>query len=116
MAKVSHAPTEVFVLGQHPCAYLAAILLRDEPVLEVLHVVPPTDAAQDRLGLVNPTLFTLHAELGKLKKKVALNSVYGVAFVSDKPDTRSEHRTKAPIAGIGSYVELGKGLAGMAKG
>ena len=36
------------------------------------YVVPPTDVAHDRLVLVNPTLFTLHPELGKLKKKVAL--------------------------------------------
>jgi len=59
MAKVSHAPPEVFVLGEHPCAYLAGILLRDNPAMEVMHVVPPTDAAHDRLVVINPNFFKI---------------------------------------------------------
>src|SRR5437764_522449 len=103
MAKAAPPPPDVLVLGQHPCAYLAAILLRDNPSLEVLHAIPPTDVAHDRLVLINPTLFTLHPDLQKLKKKLSLTSIWGVAFVSDKPDTRSEHRSQSIIACVGSY-------------
>src|SRR5690348_3750711 len=83
MAK-SAPPLDVLVLGQHPCAYLAAdVLATGKPPLSVAHATIPGDNPPDRLVLVNPHLFALHKPLEKVRKKLELNPLWGAMFLSD---------------------------------
>jgi len=50
---------DVLVIGDHPCTYVAALLLRQAGVARVKHVTIPTDATPNRAVLVNPKLFEL---------------------------------------------------------
>ncbi len=116
MAKSSSVHADVLVLGQHPSAYLAALLLRTgKPAAEVTQICIPSEPWPDRLVLINPTFFSLHPSLAKLKKKLSLTGVWGVQFVSDKPDMRSEHRAKQSMGCICIYSELRKAMAELAK-
>jgi flavin-dependent dehydrogenase len=116
MAKSSSVQIDVLVLGQHPSAFLAALLLRTgKQALEVMQITIPSDGWPDRLVVINPSFFALHPELAKLKKKLSLTGVFGVQFVSDKSDMRSEHRAKAPMGCICIYSELRKAMAELAK-
>lgn len=112
----SIAQPDVLVLGQHPCAYLAALLMLDKPApLTVTHATIPGDTPPDRLVILNPELFALHKPLEKLKKKLELPPVYGVTFLSDDPSMRGEWRSKSTAAYIGCYSDIRKQLAAMAK-
>jgi flavin-dependent dehydrogenase len=116
MAKSSSVQPDVLVLGQHPSAYLAALLLRTgKHAAEVTQLCIPSEPWPDRLVLINPSFFALHPELTKLKKKLSLTAVWGVQFVSDKPDMRSEHRAKTSMGCICIYSELRKAMAELAK-
>ena len=114
MAKTS-PPADVLVLGQHPAAYLACILLRHRPSLNVTQICVPGPNWPDRLCLINPAFFELHSELAKLKKKLAMTQVCGVWFLSDKAGTRSEYKNKGTVGCIAVYSELRKCMAELAK-
>jgi flavin-dependent dehydrogenase len=114
MAKSTPQP-DVLVVGQHPAAYLAVLLLSGKSPLNVVHLTIPDEPWPDRLTLINPSFFTLHPNLAKLKKKLTLTGVWGVQFLSDKPDLRSEHRSKNVMGCIGPYFELRKAMAELAK-
>lgn len=102
MAKSEPQP-DVLVLGEHPCAYLAGALLKQKTKLNVLHATIPDDHAPDHLVLINPALFDLHPLLGSLKRKLTLTPIYGLQFLSDDPEVRSEHRSKSAMAFVTSY-------------
>src|SRR6266516_2559034 len=110
---------DVLVLGQHPCAYLAADMLHSKPhALNVAHSTIPGDDPPDRLVLLNPQLFALHKPLEKARKKLELTAVWGVVFLSDDGQTRGEWRTKSattPTALVASYNDLRKHFAAVAK-
>jgi flavin-dependent dehydrogenase len=101
MAK-AEPPLDVLVLGDHPAAYLCAALLKHKGKLRVLHSTLPGDVTPDRLVLVNPELFSLHALTESLRRKLDLTGVYGIRFLSDSADTASEHRARSPIAYVAS--------------
>src|SRR5262245_7750459 len=92
------AQTDVLVLGDHPCAYLAAALLASS--LRVVHCRIPDEKLVDRLILINPEMFDLHPMLGSLKRKVDLAPVYGLKFLADDPAISSSQQGKS----IGGYV------------
>src|SRR5438445_5563858 len=81
---------DVLVLGQHPCAYLAAELLHCKGGVNVAHATIPADNPPDRLVIVNPQLFALHKPLEKLRKKLELTAVWGAVFLGDTRETRGE--------------------------
>jgi hypothetical protein len=114
MAKSLPQP-DVLVLGQHPCAYLAAILLRTKSALNVTQITIPGEAWPDRLTLINPGFFSLHPSLAKLKKTLTLTPVWGVQFLSDNPELRSEHRAKSAMGCVGLYSEIRKAICELAK-
>lgn len=108
--------SDVLVLGQHPSAYLAAVLLRlGKPALNVTQVTIPSQPWPDRLVLINPSFFGLHSELSKLKKRLELTSVYGAQFLSDNPELRSEYRSRTAVGCVGAYSELRKAMAELAR-
>src|SRR5439155_11165334 len=111
---------DVLVLGQHPCAYLAAELLgsHSKGSLGVAHATIPGDNPPSRLVIHNRQLFALSKPLEKMRKKLELTAVWGTAFLGHTPETRGEWRTKSPatpVALIGCYSELRKSFAAMAK-
>src|SRR5437762_2105954 len=109
---------DVLVLGQHPCAYLAAeLLLVGKPPLNVAHSIIPGDTPPDRLVLINPQLFGLHKPLEKVRKKLELTGVSGAVFLGEDPSTRGEWRTKSPSPAVlvGCYSDVRKALAAFAK-
>jgi hypothetical protein len=91
---------DVLVLGDHPCAYLAAALLRQNESIRVGHATIPGEHSVDRLVLINPDFFELHALLGPVKRKLELVPLYGLKFLGDDPTTRISHADKT----IGAYV------------
>jgi flavin-dependent dehydrogenase len=114
MAKTSVQP-DVLVLGQHPCAYLASILLRTRSSLNVAQLRIPGDDWPDRLALINPGFFSLHPSLAKLKKQLTLTGVWGIQFLSDNPELRSEHKAKTSMGCVALYSEIRKAMAELAK-
>ena len=117
MPKSSPQQPDVLVLGQHPCAYLAACIMLEKPNgLSVAHATIPGDAPPDRLVIINPQYFALHKPLEKLKKKLELTAIYGAMFLAtDDANTRGEFHSKTPIAYIGCYSEIRKQMAALAK-
>ena len=66
------------MLGQHPCAYVAAdMLCNAKPPAHVAHATIPDDSTPDRLVLLNPQVFALHKPLEKARKKLATAAVWG---------------------------------------
>ena len=114
MAKSNPQP-DVLVLGQHPCAYLAAWLMLEKPGVSVAHATIPGDSTPDRLLIINPQLFQLHKPLEKVRKKLELTPVYGVVFLASDDQMRGEYHSKTPIAHIGCYSNVRKHLAALAK-
>jgi hypothetical protein len=105
MAKTSVQP-DVLVLGDHPCAYLAAALLRDDPPLRVIHGRIPGEEHPDRLVLINPALFDLHPLLAQTKASLNLTDITGLQFLSDDPSVSSEYRDQAVVAHIGLFKQV----------
>jgi flavin-dependent dehydrogenase len=97
---------DVLVLGEHPCAALAAAILKSKGKLTVLHATIPGDQPPDRLVLVNPELFKLHDLLKPLQRKLSLWPMYGIRFLGDATDTASEHRSKTSEAGVAHYSHV----------
>ena len=110
---------DVLVLGQHPCAYLAAELLavHHSARLHVAHSTIPADNPPDRLVIVNPQLFVLYKPLEKVRKKLQLTGMFGAVFLGDDAETRGEWRSKSnsPAVLVGCYSEIRKALAASAK-
>jgi flavin-dependent dehydrogenase len=94
------AQTDVLVLGNHPCAHLAATLLAEAGVVRVVHACIPDEPPMDRLVTVNPALFELHPLLASIKRKVKLLPIYGLHFLADDANTHSAQVGKS----IGAYV------------
>lgn len=106
---------DVLVLGEHPSAYLAAALLRLKSKFRILHAVLPEHRLRDRLVLVNPAFFSLHPLLEPLKRKLQARSVYGLQFLADDPQTRSEYRSKSAVGSIAHLKDLRSALEGLAR-
>jgi hypothetical protein len=100
------AQPDVLVLGEHPCTYLAAGLLRASSKLRVLHATIPGDNPPDRLVMVNPRLFDLHKLLGPLRRKVGGTPAYGLQFLGAQPGQRTEHRSKSIMAYVTGYRHM----------
>ena len=105
MAK-SIPDVDVLVLGEHPATYLCAALLTQKSKLRVVHTTIPGEAETDRLVVINPSFFTLHPLLEPLRRKLDLAAVYGLQFLSDDPEVRSEYRSKATLAYVASYKQV----------
>jgi hypothetical protein len=109
MAKIKakqEAPLDVLVLGQHPASYLAAALLRYKSKLRVMHAMLPGPGLTDRLVLLSPELFELHTILSGLDKKLKLQSVNGLRFLSDDAQISSEYQSKSVVAFIGRFKDV----------
>jgi flavin-dependent dehydrogenase len=115
MAKPS-PDVDVLVLGDHPATYLSAALLRQKTKLRVVHATIPGNGEADRLVIINPQFFTLHPLLEPLKRKLDLVAVYGLQFLSDDPDVRSEYRSKAALAYVATLKQVRTELAKVANG
>jgi hypothetical protein len=105
MAK-SQSQIDVLVLGEHPSAYLAAMLVAFNSKLRVVHSTVPGQAEPDRLVLINPAFFDLHPLLGNLRRKLEMTAVYGLQFLSDDAVTRSEFHSKPALAYVVAYKAL----------
>ena len=106
MAKSVPPQPDVLVLGEHPSAYLAAVLVHLTAKARVMHATIPGDEVDDRLVVVNPAFFSLHPSLEPLRRKLEMIGLYGLQFLSDDPATRSEHRSKSVLAHVVSYKAL----------
>jgi hypothetical protein len=106
---------DVLVIGEHPCSYLAAILLAENAKIRVAHCCVPGNAEPDRLVLINPDFFDLHPLLGSLRRKLEMTPIYGVEFLSDDPTTRSEFRNKAALAYVASSKTVRSALCKLAQ-
>jgi len=114
MVKAADHP-DVVVLGSHPCAYLAAALLRQNSAIRVTQVLVPNEPVAERLVLINPELFDLHPLLNGLKRKLELAPLYGLRFLADDAGTRSEYAGKSIGTYVGSFTELRSALAKLAR-
>src|SRR4051812_31682055 len=72
MAKAVSPQPDVLVLGEHPSAYLAAVLVHLAAKTRVLHATIPGEEVDDRLVIVNPAFFGLHASLEPLRRKLEM--------------------------------------------
>lgn len=106
---------DVLVLGEHPAAYLAAAMLRHKTKYRILHSTIPTEQTPDRLVIINPALFGLHALLEPLRRKIEGRAVYGLRFLADDPAVGSEYRSKSTVACIGSYKDVRKAMQAVAE-
>jgi flavin-dependent dehydrogenase len=111
----SDTQLDCLVLGEHPCAYLAAALLKQKSKLNVIHATIPEDSSPDRLVLVNPALFDLNPLLSPLRRKIDLAAIYGLRFVGDKRDTFNESRSKSTLAHVASYKDVRQAFINMAQ-
>jgi len=115
MPKTAPDPAaDVLVLGEHPAAYLTAVLLKQKTKLRVVHSTIPEEQNPDRLVVINPGFFTLHPLLEPLRRKLDLTPVYGLQFLSDDPSVRSEYRSKSILAHVGSYKQVRAEMAKLA--
>lgn len=111
-------PFDVLVLGDHPSAYLAAMLLHASEIgkgLRVIHATLPDQAEPDRLVVINPAFFSLHPSLETLRRRLDLTAIYGLQFVSDEPGVHSEYRSKSGLAFIASSKQVRSEVARLAE-
>jgi hypothetical protein len=114
MAKVPSQP-DVLILGDHPCAYLAAMLLRTETPLKVIHGRIPGEEYLDRLVVINPAFFELHPLLTPLKKTLDLTNLNGLRFLADDRSVSSEYHAKSVVAHIGTFKQIRTALCKLAE-
>ncbi len=115
-------PIDVLVLGEHPAAYLAAALLRQDgskaakpkPKLRVVHATLPAGQPDDRLVTVNPAVFDLHPLLAGADQALSTTPVHGVRFLSDDPGTASEHRAGGAMVAVTRYGPFRDAVAALA--
>jgi flavin-dependent dehydrogenase len=114
MPKSAPVP-DVIVMGEHPAAYLCAVLLRQRGALNVVHTCLPHEHPPDRLVTINPDFFDLHQLLQPLKKKLKLSAVWGLQFLGDDASLISEpHRDKSPLAYVATYRDVRSALEKLA--
>src|SRR3954471_23944314 len=106
MPKSPPQQPEVLVIGDHPCAYLAATLLRQTTPVRVTHTTVPGEEVIDRLVAINPEFFDLHPLLGPLKRKLDLTPIYGLKFLADDPNTQIAHAGKTISAYVGNFKQV----------
>ncbi|HMB95899.1 MAG TPA: hypothetical protein VKK61_07665, partial [Tepidisphaeraceae bacterium] len=97
---------DVLILGDHPCAYLAAAILAQSQSIRVCHATIPGEKVVDRLVTINPALFDLHEIISPLKNKLELEPIYGLKFLADDPATASSHVNESIAAYVGSYKQI----------
>ena len=106
---------DVIVMGEHPAAYLCALLLRQKGALNVVHTCLPHEHSPDRLVTINPEFFDLHKLLEPLRKKLKLSAVWGLQFLGDDASLISEpHRDKSVAAYVGTYRDVRSALEKLA--
>lgn len=105
---------DVLLIGHHPSALLAAVLLRQKSKLTVVHVAPPGPGDPDRLVRINPDFFALHPVLAPLKRKIAQTVLYGIQFLSADGQTRSEWRERSTVVTTASLKQVGTALTKLA--
>src|SRR3954452_22733391 len=76
MAKAVSPQPDVLVLGEHPSAYLAAVLVQGAAKTRVMHATIPGEEVDDRLVIFNPAFFARHASLEPLRRKLEMTGLY----------------------------------------
>jgi flavin-dependent dehydrogenase len=114
MAKSATKPLDVLVVGRHPAAYLATLLLRQEPALAVAHAAGADAPAPDRLTLINARFFDLHPQLAALQPQIELSPVNGLRFVGDSPQLANESVSNAVAAYVGGFGQIREQMARLA--
>jgi flavin-dependent dehydrogenase len=114
MAK-SPPQLDVLVVGEHPCTYLAAMLLAGMAKIRVAHCCVPGNNQPDRLVLINPDFFGLLPSLAPLRRKLEMTPVYGIQFLGDDATTRSEFRNKSAMAYVATYKAVRTALCKLAQ-
>lgn len=109
----SDTKVDCVILGNHPCSYFAAALLRVEPALSVLHLAPPCPP-ENRLVMLNPAFFSLHPVLEGIAKQLSMTAIHGLKFLADDSATACEHRQSAAMAHVCNVAELTAALANLA--
>ncbi|HEY1686856.1 MAG TPA: hypothetical protein VGG19_18995 [Tepidisphaeraceae bacterium] len=112
-ASAELAHVDILVIGSHPCSYLAAALLRDEPALSVMHVNSNT-RPQRKLATLNPAFFALHPSLKPLEEKLKLRAMHGLKFLADDFSVFCQHcdqNTMTYVCEIAELVDAAKELA-----
>jgi flavin-dependent dehydrogenase len=115
MSKTPQPQPDVLVIGDHPCAYFAAALLRQNASIRVVHTRIPGEELLDRLVAINPELFDLHELLTPLKRKLDLVPIYGLKFLADDPNTEIAHVGKTISAYIASFKQIHQALIKLAE-
>lgn len=110
----SQSELDVLVLGDHPSGLLAAAILAGGGI-KVVHASIPGQEEVDRLVLINPQLFELHAILKSLKRQLELAPIYGISFLADEVGTSNESIGKSISGHIGSLKTIRAALAKLAK-
>lgn len=105
---------EVLIVGNHPCSYLAAALLREKPALRVLHVCRQTQR-DHRLALLNPAFYSLHPMLAAVEKSLKLSPIFGLKFLSDDPAMSCEHCAEKPMVYVCDYQEMVDAMCDLAQ-
>ena len=115
MAKAPIQP-DVIVLGDHPCTYFAAALLKEaQPALHVLHATLPEEETFDRLVLLSPEFFNLHKSLAAAKRSLDLVPIYGLKFLADDPAQRSAHSGKEIAAYVAPFKQVHAAIVKLAE-
>ena len=112
MVKAAADP-EVLVLGSHPCAHLAAALLRQNSSIRVTRADVAGELLDDRLVVINAEFFDLNPLLAPLKKKLELAPFYGLQFLADDAATKSEFTDKSVAAYVGSMKPIRAAFAAL---
>lgn len=90
---------DIVILGDHAAAHLATAVLRaDQPKLNIAQIALPGEKHFDRLAMVNPKLFSLHAVMKDLEKEKSLTRTSGLQFLSETANLRGEFTSKSPTS------------------
>jgi flavin-dependent dehydrogenase len=106
---------DVIVLGDHPCTYIAALLLRRHGVHRVAHVTIPTDATSDRAVLINAKVFSLDPVLEPWRDSVELTPILGIHFLGDNPSIHCSHASTFPLGYCGKLGEIAQAARAIAQ-
>jgi flavin-dependent dehydrogenase len=106
---------DVVVLGDHPCTYVAALLLRRLGLQRVGHAIIPTDRTPNRAVVVNPRVFALDDALSPWREALSLTSINGVHFLADDPAVGSAYFAAAPLAYAANLQELAQTARSLAE-
>lgn len=90
--------TDVLVVGDHPCAYLAVALLGLNSRIRVAHATVPGERLVDRLVLVNPAFFDIHPLVAPLRRRLRSHPIYGLDFIADDRGRVIGHHRRSCVA------------------